>query len=88
MNKNINKKVKTGEISVLIQTVLAIATISFAVMTLYIVELIPLMEFFLALLMFVMAYNNKTIIKRKYLTVIYIIVGALALLSAIIGMIL
>ncbi len=44
-------------------------------------------ELFIGLLMFVLAYNNHIVFKRKKFTYIYIVVGVLVIAYAIYGLI-
>lgn len=69
-----------NSIGLVVQTVLAVAILAFAILYFVEHEFLIVLQAFMALFMFVLAYNNITTFKRnKKFTVAYIVVGILIL---------
>lgn len=81
VNNNINKKddnlLSSG---LLIQIITAIFALVFMISSIFESSLLSIGQIFIALLLFIMAYNNYKIYHRKYVTSIYILVGIIFLL--------
>jgi len=61
-----------NQITLLLQITLSIYVVSFAIMSIFEKELFVISEILIGLLMFVIAYNNHKLYKRKYMTAVYI----------------
>ncbi len=87
-NKKDNKKIelnKIQKIALLSQLLLIFAIIVSFIMSRYVIELTLLMNTYLVILAFVMAYTNYTIYKRKSISIIYLILGAVILVDILLG---
>ena len=69
------KEYSSNEVGLLVQVVLIELLLIFAIINLITDVFMPAFYAILAMIMFVMAYNNKNIYKRKYMTSVYVIVG-------------
>lgn len=78
------KTYKNDEVGILVQVVLTELLIIFAIIDLMSDKFMPAFYAIIVMLMFTMAYNNKKIYKRKYMTPIYIVVGIFVLITTII----
>ncbi len=78
------KTYKNDEVGILVQVVLTELLIIFAIIDLMSDKFMPAFYAIIVMLMFTMAYNNKRIYKRKYMTPIYIVVGIFVLITTII----
>ena len=78
------KEYSSSDVGILVQVVLIELLIIFAIISLITNIFMPVFYAILAMLMFVMAYNNKRVFKRKYMTIVYVIVGLFVLISTII----
>ena len=72
-----------NQITLLLQITLAIYVVSFAIMSLFERELFIISEILIGLLMFVIAYNNHKLYKRKYMTAVYIGFGIIIIASTL-----
>ena len=70
------------QITMLLQITLAIFLVMFGVASFFEAELFLICQILIGLLMFVIAYNNQKIYKRKYMTPIYIGLGIVIIASA------
>jgi len=59
------------QITLLLQISLAVFIITFAIMSCFERELFIICESLVGILMFVLAYNNQKVFKRKYMTYVY-----------------
>lgn len=73
------------QITMLLQIALAIFLVSFGVASLFVAELFIICQVLIGLLMFIIAYNNQKIYKRKYMTPIYLGLGIIIIASAFFG---
>lgn len=73
------------QITMLLQIALAIFLVSFGVASLFAAELFIICQVLIGLLMFIIAYNNQKIYKRKYMTPIYLGLGIIIIASAFFG---
>ena len=71
------------QITMLLQITLAIFLISFGVASFYCKELYLICQIIIGLLMFVIAYNNHKIYKRKYMTAVYLGLGIVIIASSL-----
>lgn len=78
------KTYKNDEVGILVQVVLTELLIIFAIIDLMSDKFMPAFYAIIVMLMFTMAYNNKKIYKRKYMTPIYVVVGIFVLITTII----
>lgn len=69
------------DVGLIAQLVAMCGVLYFYVLNLFIKETLisSLVYFILCLLMFIMAFNNYTTYKRKYFTLVYLIVGILSI---------
>lgn len=71
------------EIALLSQALMIFAIVVAFIMSRYIPELTIIMNIYLVLLAFIMAYTNYTIYKNKKLSILYIVFGIIILSSVI-----
>ena len=77
---------KKNDISLMTQLVLCICAVIFFIISIFEKPFFEIAEIIVALTLFVMAYNNTKIYKRKYFTIVYLVFGLFLLISTIIGM--
>lgn len=79
------KKSKYEDIGLLCQMAVTIFLIMFLIIYAFLKtnEFLCLIGFILVILMFIMAFNNHIVFKRKYFTLIYIAIGIIALVMSI-----
>lgn len=91
-NKKSNKKFNLNtrldmdvlhQFTMLLQITLGIFLLSFAFASLFHKELYMICQLIIGALMFVIAYNNAKIYKRKYMTAIYLGLGIVIIASAL-----
>ena len=83
--KTINlKEYSSNEVGLLVQVVLIELLLIFAVINTITDVFMPAFYAILSMIMFVMAYNNKKIYKRKYMTNIYMIVGIFIVITTLV----
>lgn len=78
------KEYSTKEVGLLVQAVLIEILLIFAIVNLVSDAFMPAFYAILAMIMFVMAYNNKKVYKKKYMTSVYTIVGLFVLITTIV----
>lgn len=78
-----NKKI--DELGIFLQVVLAAAVVISFITSLFIGPLLIVTYSLMSLILFVLSYNNYTIYKRKYMTIVYFIFGFIVLLMTILG---
>ena len=78
------KEYSSKEVGLLVQVVLIELLLIFSVINLISDAFMPAFYAILAMIMFVMAYNNKRIYKKKYMTSIYVIVGLFVAISTLV----
>lgn len=69
------------QLTLLLQVSLGVFIITFGVMTCFVTELFVICEALVAIMMFILAYNNQKVYKRKYMTWVYLIFGIVILAS-------
>lgn len=84
-NNKIDLK-QVQEIALLSQALMIFAIIVSFIMSRYIPELTILMNIYLVILSFIMAYTNYTTYKKKGICALYIVFGIIILLSTIMGL--
>ena len=72
-----------SQITMLLQIALAIFLVTFGIISLYERELFIICEILIGLSMFVIAFNNQKIYKRKYMTAIYLGLGIVIIASSL-----
>ena len=75
------KMEKNNDTGLMIQFILIFWVLVFSIITLIEQSFFMGMEILISLTLFVMAYNNHKVFKRKYLTLIYIVVALILLAS-------
>ena len=78
------KEYSSDEVGLLVQAVLTELLIIFSIITIMSKEFIPAFYSIIAMTMFTMAYNNKRIYKKKYMTSVYVIVGLFVTITTIV----
>lgn len=84
--KKLQKKIDVDvihQITMLLQITLAIFVVTFGVASLFCREFYLICQILVGLLMFVIAYNNHKIYKRKYMTAIYLGLGIVIIASSL-----
>lgn len=71
------------KVLIILQFILTIGLIIFGIVTIFKTDLLYIFEIFLGATLLVMGLNNFLIYKRKYLTILYIIVGLGSIILAI-----
>lgn len=71
------------QITMLLQITLGIFTITFAIASMFENELFMICEILVGLLMFVIAYNNQKVYKRKYMTAVYAGLGIIIIAASL-----
>ena len=77
---------KVQEIALLSQALIIVAIIISFIMSRYIPELNLLMNIYLIILSFVMAYTNYSIYKKKSMCILYVVFGIIIISSILLGM--
>lgn len=70
-------------ITMLMQVILGIYIITFGVASLYVNELFLICEILVSLTLFVIAYNNHKVYKRKYMTFVYLGLGIVIIAASV-----
>lgn len=78
------KEYSSNEVGLLAQVVLIELLLIFAIINLITDVFMPAFYVILTMIMFVMAYNNKKIYKKKYMTSVYVVVGIFVLISTLV----
>lgn len=78
------KEYSNKEVGLLTQAVLTELVIIFAVISMLSQAFMPAFYAVMTMLLFNLAYNNKKIFKRKYMTSVYTIVGLFVLITTIV----
>ncbi len=81
-----NRKIEMDvihQITMLLQIALSIFLLSFGVASLFSKELYMVCQIIIGVLMFVIAYNNQTVYKRKYMTYIYLGLGIVIIATSL-----
>lgn len=72
-----------SSITMLLQVVLGVYVLTFAMASYFEYELFKISEILIGLLMLVIGYNNHNIYKRKYMTLVYFGLGLVIILVAL-----
>lgn len=78
-----NKKI--DELGIFLQVVLAAAVVISFITSLFIGPLLIVTYSLMSLILFALSYNNYTIYKRKYMTIVYFIFGFIVIIMTILG---
>ena len=78
------KEYSTKEVGLLVQAVLIEILLIFAIVNLISDAFMPAFYAILSMIMFVMAYNNKKVYKKKYMTSVYVIVGLFVAITTLV----
>lgn len=78
------KEYTSKEVGLLVQAVLIELVIIFGIITIISDKFLPALYSVLSMIMFTMAYNNKKFYKKKYMTVVYVIVGLFVAITTLI----
>ena len=78
------KEYSSNEVGLLVQVVLIELLLIFAIINLITDVFMPAFYAIVTMIMFTMAYNNKRIYKKKYMTSIYVIVGLFVAITTIV----
>lgn len=84
IEENMLKK-QINQIGLFIQIILLVILVYFLTLFIFIPELKNVVDYILSFLLIIMAVNNYKIYKRKKMTAIYGIIGALLLILTILG---
>lgn len=74
-----------NQVTMLLQIILGIFALSFGIMGMFERELFFVAEVLVGILMFVLAYNNQKVYKRRFMTVVYNVLGIIILASILFG---
>lgn len=82
-----NKFNRIQKFALIFQIVLVIVTLVIGIISIFMKDFILFLEISLGFLLFLLAYNNEVIYKRKGFTYIYSAAGIILIILAILGMI-
>lgn len=71
------------QITMLLQVSLGIFALTFAIASMFEKELFIISQILVGLLMFIIAYNNQKIYKRKYMTYVYLGLGIVIIVTSL-----
>lgn len=71
------------QITMLLQIALSIYALTFAIASMFETSFFVICELLVGILMFVIAYNNQKVYKRKYMTAIYLGLGIVIIASVL-----
>lgn len=72
---------ETYQLTLLFQIALIVFIISFDILSIFNKDLFIICEVLISVMMFVLAFNNQKVYKRKYMTYVYMLFGILLLVS-------
>jgi hypothetical protein len=78
------KEYSSNEVGLLVQVVLIELLLIFGIINLITDVFMPAFYAILSMIMFIMAYNNKRVYKKKNMTSVYIIVGLFVAITTIV----
>lgn len=78
------KEYSSKEVGLLVQVVLMELLLIFGIINIITDVFMPAFYAVIVMIMFTMAYNNKMVYKKKYMTGIYIIVGIFVLITTLV----
>lgn len=85
--KEVKEDTTFNEIGMLLQAILMLFVVVFAVSSFFQIEFLVITEILLGLMMFVMAYNNVKVYKRRIMTYAYLAMGVVMIAASIINFI-
>ena len=71
------------QITMLLQIGLAVFLVSFGIASFFCKELYMICQILIGLIMFVIAFNNHTVYKRRYMTAIYLGLGIVIIAASL-----
>ena len=77
------REYSSKEVGLLVQVVLMELLLIFGIINIITDVFMPAFYAIIVMIMFTMAYNNKMVYKKKYMTGLYIIVGIFVLVSTL-----
>lgn len=80
-----NNKKESTNVFLIAQLILSMFAIIFLIISIFEPSFYYAVEIVVSLTLIVMAYNNKTLYKRKYMTIVYGLFGIFLFVSGIIG---
>ena len=83
MGKLLNKE-PVDQINLFLQSILLVLLLLFVIMSIFVQEFSGTVKILMSMLLFVMAYNNITIFKRKGFGIAYILVAIYFMIMAVI----
>ena len=78
------KEYRSDQVGLLVQVVLTELMIIFGIINIISDAFMPAFYAIISMIMFTMAYNNKKVYKKKYMTSIYVIVGLFVAITTIV----
>ena len=78
------KEYESKEVGLLVQAILTELMLIFGVLIIISSKFLPAFYSVVTLIMFTMAYNNMKFYKKKYMTQVYIIIGAFVLITTLV----
>ena len=85
--KNINNQKQINNIGVFIQMVLGVSIVIMMIISIFTGLLYTQLQILIVPELLIMAYNNQKLYKRKYMSIIYIVLALYISISLIVGMI-
>ena len=82
MGKLLNKE-PVDQINLFLQSILLVLLLLFVIMSIFVQEFSGTVKILMSMLLFVMAYNNITIFKRKGFGILYILVAIYFMIAAV-----
>lgn len=77
------KEYDNKEVSLLTQVILTEFVVIFGIISIFTDIFMPVFYIIISILLFNIAYNNYKVFKKKYMTAVYIIIGAYILVTTI-----
>ena len=78
------KEYKSDQVGLLVQAVLTELVLIFGIIIIMSDAFLPAFYAIISMTMFTMAYNNKTLYKKRYMTSIYTIIGLFVAITTIV----
>lgn len=78
-------KREINNVGILVQMLLFASAALMAIISFFIEELFTSFTMIMCVLLYVLSYNNYTVYKKKYMTMIYFIAASLIIVSYIVG---
>ena len=78
------KEYSSKEVGLLVQVVLMELLLIFGIISIFTNVFMPAFYAIIVMIMFTMAYNNKVVYKKKYMTGLYTLVGSFVLIATLV----